>query len=92
MMDPIWYIAYVPVFLIGVLAGYGSGRVTGERDERDERELPVDRAHDGQAHGDGQKGVEHHANPEAEEHADGVQVVRRPGHEIARGRTLVVTK
>ena len=34
MMDPIWYIAYVPVFLIGVLAGYGSGRVSGERESR----------------------------------------------------------
>ena len=37
MMDPIWYIAYVPVFLIGVLAGYGSGRVSGEREVRETR-------------------------------------------------------
>ena len=34
MMDPIWYMAYIPVFLIGVLAGYGSGRVSGERELR----------------------------------------------------------
>jgi hypothetical protein len=37
MMDPMWYMAYVPVFLIGVLAGYASGRVTGEREVRETR-------------------------------------------------------
>tara|TARA_Y100000034_G_C6811187_1_gene364548 strand:+ start:827 stop:970 length:144 start_codon:yes stop_codon:yes gene_type:complete len=25
MMDPMWYLAYIPVFLIGVMAGYKTG-------------------------------------------------------------------
>ena len=25
MMDPMWYLAYIPVFLIGVITGYKTG-------------------------------------------------------------------
>ena len=37
MMDLIWYVAYIPVFLIGVLAGFTSGLVSGERAARESR-------------------------------------------------------
>jgi hypothetical protein len=34
MMDPMWYLAYIPVFLIGVITGYKTGLMESRADKK----------------------------------------------------------
>ena len=54
------------------------------RQEDERRELPVGRAHDGEHDGEGQGGLEQEHEPWAEHHADGIEIVDRARHQVAR--------